>query len=234
MQPTYLPWSGYFDLMDQSDIFVFLDNVQFEKQSWQTRNKIKGGNGEIMLSVPITKVQNISDVKINNDTKWWEKHWKSIKFAYTNSEYFKKYELFFKEVYNTEWKLLADLDETIILYLKDQLNIKADIVKASDVGLKLKKTENLVAICKKVGADTYISPMGSAGYIQPRLFEEKKIKLAYQHFIHPTYTQLYGKFIPQLSVIDLIFNENDKSMDIIRSGRRESYTHKEVIKILNR
>ena len=234
MQPTYLPWMGYFDLIDQSDIFVFLDNVQFEKQSWQQRNKIKTRQGEIWLTVPVLQSlgQKINEVKINNNSNWKEKHWKSIKYNYNKAPYFKTYFKFFEETYNTDWQYLVDLNIHIIKWVCNQLNIKKDFIKSSDMGIEGKKTDLLVNICKKLNADTYLSPLGSAVYIEKNnLFEREGIKLEYQHFEHPIYKQLWEDFVPHISVIDLLFNEGDKSLDIIRSGRRKPYTSEEVRKI---
>ena len=234
MQPTYLPWMGYFDLIDQSDIFVFLDNVQFEKQSWQQRNKIKTPKRAIWLTVPVLQSlgQKINEVKINNNSKWKEKHWKSIKYNYDKAPYFKRDFEFFEELYHTNWEYLVDMNIHVIEGVSKQLNIKKDFIKSSNMNIKGRKTELVVGICKELNADTYLSPLGSAVYIEENnLFEREGIKLEYQHFEHPNYKQLWGDFIPYMSVIDLLFNEGDKSLDIIRSGRRKSYTSEEVRKM---
>lgn len=234
MQPTYIPWMGYFDLIDQSDVFVFLDNVQFEKQSWQQRNKIKTPQGWIWLTVPVLQSlgQKINDVKINNNSKWKEKHWKSIKYNYDKAPYFKRGINFFEELYHTNWEYLVDMNIHVIEWITKQLNIKKDFIKSSNMNIKGRKTELVVGICKELNADTYLSPLGSAIYIEENnLFEREGIKLEYQHFEHPTYKQLWGDFIPYMSVIDLLFNEGDKGLDIIRSGRRKPYTSEEVRKM---
>lgn len=234
MQPTYISWMGYFDLIDQSDIFVFLDNVQFEKQSWQQRNKIKTHQGVIWLTVPVLQNlgQKINEVKVNNNSNWEEKHWKSIKYNYNKAPYFKRYFKFFEETYNTDWEYLVDLNIHVIKGACKQLNIKKDFIKSSNRNIKGRKTELLVGICKELNADTYLSPLGSAMYIEENnLFERECIKLEYQHFERPIYKQLWGDFIPYMSVIDLLFNEGDKSLDIIRSGCRKSYTSEEVRKM---
>ena len=236
MQPTYLPWVGLFDLIDQSDVFVFLDNVQFEKQSWQQRNKIKTPQGWIWLTVPVLQSlgQKINEVKINNNSNWKEKHLKSIQYNYDKAPYFKKYFKFFEETYNTNWECLADLNIHIIKWTSDQLNIKNKFVNSSSMNIKGRKTELLVDICKKLNADAYLSPLGSVMYIEENnLFERDGIKLEYQHFEHPIYKQLWGDFMPYMSVIDLLFNEGPKSRTIIRSGRKKSYISEEARKTRN-
>jgi hypothetical protein len=227
MQPTYLPWMGYFDLIYQSDIFVFLDDVQFTKQSWQQRNKIKTSNGEKWLTVPVIQNinQKINETKIDGKSNWKAKHIKSIKFNYSKSPYFDKYFKFFEEAYSLDWKYLADLNIHIIKWIAKQLDINKDFLRSSTINVKGKKTDFLVNMCKKLNADTYLSPLGSSVYIEKTLFEKEGIKLEYQNFEHPTYRQLYGKFIPYLSVIDLLFNEGSNSPAIIRSGRRDPIDH---------
>lgn len=236
MQPTYLPWMGYFDLVDQSDIFVFLDHVQFVRRSWQQRNKIKTPKKWIWLTVPIIRdsAKRIFEVRINNSQNWYKEHCESIRKSYARASYFKKYFKFFEETYNADWEYLVDLNIHVIKGVTKQLNIKKDFIKSSDMGIEGKKTDLLVNICKKLNADIYLSPLGSARYIEENnLFKREGIKLEYQHFEHPIYKQLWGDFIPHMSVIDLLFNEGDKSLDIIRSGRRKSYTSEDVEKVKN-
>ena len=231
MQPTYLPWIGYFDLIDQSDFFVFFDNVQFSKQSWQQRNKIKTVNGELLLTIPIFQNQNqkINEVKIDNKLNWKGKHERSIKFNYNKAPYFDRYSKFIEDIYRKDWEYLIDLNIHIIKYITKEMNLEKKFILSSKLDLKGNKTELLVNICKKLDADTYLSPLGSKEYIEENnLFKKEGIKLEYQHFEHQKYHQLFGDFIPYLSIIDLLFNEGEQSLKIIRSCRRRSYTSEEV------
>ena len=223
MQPTYLPWLGYFDLVDRSDIFVFLDSVQFDKRSWQQRNRIKEPNGELMLTVPVlTKGkfdQKICDVVIDRSQKIEKKHFNSIRVNYKRSKYFETYIEELENIYNKKIDKLSDLNTTLIRWLSSKLGVNTKFVYSSKLDASGSKTELLVNICKKVGADHYISPAGSKGYIdQNNLFVKSGIKLLYQNYNHPTYNQLHGDFIPYMSVIDLLFNEGDKSLEVIKSG----------------
>lgn len=231
MQPTYLPWIGYFDLIDQSDSFVFFDNVQFSKQSWQQRNKIKTSNGELWLTIPIlqNQKQKINEVKIDNKSNWKAKHEKSIKFNYCKAPYFDRYLKFIEETYNEDWEYLIDLNIHIIKFITKKINIKKEFIMSSELNLKGNKTDLLINICKKLDVDTYLSPLGSKEYIEEKnLFKKEGIKLEYQHFEHQKYHQLFRDFIPYMSMIDLLFNEGEQSLEIIRSGRRKSYTSEEV------
>lgn len=228
MQPTYLPWSGYFDLMDQGDIFVILDNVQFSKHSWHQKNRIKTPNGELMLTVPIIRrhPQMINETRINNDQPWQKKHLKSIQASYAKAKYFNRYYNFFREIYSQSTEKLIDFTIPIIMLEKEILGIKREVVKASEIGVEGSKVELIVDICKKVNADEYLSPPGSEEYINEVIskndvFKKNNIKLEYQKYIPQEYTQLWGEFIPYLSAIDLIFNEGENALPIIRSGRKK-------------
>ncbi|MFH1894714.1 MAG: WbqC family protein [Patescibacteria group bacterium] len=219
MQPTYLPWLGYFDLMDQSDIFVFLDNVQFERQSWQQRNKIKSPKGELLLTIPVIRKypQEIREVQINNNLSWQTEHLKAVQYNYSKAKYFNEYADFFQKFYTEKKVKLIDFTIPIILWLKDVLGIDCNIIKSSELDARGKKVNLLIDICRKIGADEYLSPIGSKEYIdENNLFEEEDIKLEYQQFEHPTYPQLWGEFIPHLSVIDLLFNCGSDSIKYIR------------------
>ena len=223
MQPTYLPWLGYFDLINRSDVFVFLDSVQFDKRSWQQRNRIKTPNGELMLTVPVlTKGrsdQKICDVMIDISQKFEKKHFNSIYSNYKKSIFFKYFDVELEEIYKNEINKLVDLNIRLIEWLSSKLGINTKFVYSSQLDTDGSKTELLVNICKIINADHYISPAGSKEYIdQNNLFIKSGIKLSYQNYKHPTYSQLFGDFIPYMSVIDLLFNEGKKSLELIKSG----------------
>ncbi len=223
MQPTYLPWIGYFDLMDQSDIFVLLDHVQFSKHSWHQKNRIKTPNGESMLTVPIIRKhpQMINETKINNSQPWQKKHLKSIQLSYAKAKYYDKYIGFLEDIYSKKIERLADLTIPIILWAKEELGIECKILKSSELNAGGAKVNLVVDICHKIGADEYLSPLGSKEYIdENNIFEKENIRLEYHHYVHPKYSQLWGEFKPYMSVIDLLFNEDGEALKIIRSGRK--------------
>jgi len=221
MQPTYLPWIGYFDLMDEADVFVFLDTVQFERQSWQQRNRIKTSTGWTWLSVPIIRKfpQLIDSVLINNSQKW--KHWKTIEQNYRRTKYWKASPL--AEIYSRKWEYLVDLNLEIISWLTGEFGIHTETYRLSTTTTfpaSASKVDLLIAICRFFHADTYLSPAGSAAYIEEdNRFEEEGITLKYQNYQHPVYNQPYGDFISHMAAIDLLFNEGPKSLRIIQSGR---------------
>jgi hypothetical protein len=227
MQPTYLPWIGYFDLIDQSDCFVFLDSVQFNKRSWQQRNRIKGPDGEVMLTVPVLskgkREQLICEVMIDGTTNFFKKHIGTIYHNYKKARYFSTYYPSFSEILSSSHKLLCDLNIEIIYWLMVQLGIQSKTIRSSSLNVSGKKAELLCNICQKIGCSIYLSAEGSKEYIEqsnPNPFEEKAIKVIYHDFQHPEYNQLFEPFIFHLSVLDLLFNEGPASLGIIRSGSK--------------
>lgn len=222
-QPEYLPWLGFFDKIDKCDLFVVLDNVQFQK-GFINRNKIKTPTNWQWLTVPIIHKfhrRKIQEVRIDNEIDWQENHFKALIHNYSKAPYFKEYTDFFKDVYQRDWELLAELDIFLIKETMNILGLDLPIKKASSLKVKGKTTELLINICKKVGADTYLSGEGGKRYMDMERFQEEDIKVIFQDFKHPIYPQLFEEkeFIPNLSVVDLLFNCGEKSLDIIR-GRK--------------
>ncbi len=220
-QPQYLPWLGYFDKMDQADVFVLLDDVQYKKNEWQNRNKIRNAESWQWLTVPVVYDfgQLLSEVKIDNKNDWRMKHLKSIELNYSRAPYLKDYFGFFESLYRKEWGLLADINTEIITYLKERLGIKTRLVKSAELGIKSSATNRLVDICRELDADVYLSGAGGAEYLDESLFAASGIKLEYQTYKHPVYKQVFDGFEPNMAVIDLMFMEGARSMEIIREGR---------------
>jgi hypothetical protein len=223
MQPTYLPWIGYFDLMDRADVFVLLDTVQFEKQSWQQRNRIKTGDaGSKWLTVPVVQSldQKFSAVRIETSNPWRRKHWRTIDQYYRQAPFWKQYSEALSALYSREWDVLFDWNVAVITHLKERFGIKTKVVRASQLPVSGDKVGLLVSICHSVKAEVYLSPAGSADYIEENnVFASEGISLLYQQYTHPVYSQLHGEFMTHMSAIDLLFNEGPASLDIIRSGR---------------
>lgn len=224
MQPTYLPWVGYFDLIDQVDEFVLLDDVEFSKQSWQQRNRIKTANGVQWLTVPVlTKGklgQTIAETRISTVSKGVDKHASSISQSYSRASCFSEYGDEFGATLRETREHLVDLNVDLISWFCTQFGITTRMTKSSSLSVGGKKVERLLNICEALGARCYVSPPGSKVYIdENNLFEPNQIRLVYQNYQHPSYAQLYGDFVSHLSAVDLLFNEGGKSLEIIRSGR---------------
>jgi hypothetical protein len=227
MQPTYLPWMGYFGMMESSDIFVFYDDVQFEKRSWQQRNRIQMPPGNsIWLTVPVihNRETEIKDIKISHDTNWRDLHWKSIYHAYHKAPFFKDYEKAIENIYRSDWVKLGDMNLYIIRLLASLLDIKIPrTVKSSELnGIQGNKTDRLLSILHNIGINEYVASPGSKDYIEAHKFLESGIKLYWYEFQHPDYPQKSGDFIPYLSVIDLLCNTGSQAGLYIRQGLKNS------------
>jgi len=228
-QPQYLPWLGYFDKMDQVEVFVLLDTVQFKKNEWQNRNRIKTAMGWQYLTVPVLHrfPQRIGEVEINNRVPWSRKHLQALISSYASAPFFDVHRPFFEEVYTRPWQRLLDLNLTILNYLVEALGLRTKLVLASSLALPEPEgaTERLIAICQALGADTYLSGVGGRGYLDLGRFEAAGIQVRFQEFRCPTYPQRFGPFEPNLSIVDLLFNCGEGSLEILRQGRQETSEH---------
>jgi hypothetical protein len=209
-QPNYLPWLGFFDKMVQCDVFIIEDCVQFEKQGFQNRNKIKTFQGVKWLTVPIKHVGKplpINEVMIANKAKpdWAKQHWLMLKYNYSRAPFWEKFSGFFEQTYNQEWTRLIDLNMHLTKELMGFLKIKKPLVMASSLGVSGEKSELVLAQCKAIGATTLLSGIGARSYLNLQRFEEEGIKVIFQNFKYPVYPQLAGEFVPNLSVVDYLF-----------------------------
>lgn len=227
MQPTHLPWLGYFDLIDQSDYFLFLDSVQFSKRSWQQRNRVKASNGAQWLTVPVLtkgkREQPISDVEMDLESEFHLKHLNTINHLYGKAPYFEDYIGGISEILNKGHRLLGDLNIELILWFCEKLGIKTPTERTSNLKVDGSKADLLISVCQAASVDRYLSAEGSRTYIEEdNQFGAHGIELVYQNYVHPEYRQLNGEFVPYLSVLDLLFNEGPGSLEIIRAGREQS------------
>ena len=243
-QPQFIPWLGYFDKIDQSDVFIFLDNVQYKKNEYQNRNRIKTVDGWQWLTVPVLYKfpQKINEVRINNKIDWKKKHLHTLITNYSRAKYFERYIEYFKELYSKEWEIISDINIEVTRQLAEFLGIKNKFLVASELtpplsspylrgglrrsyleggegGFSDDPTDRLIKLCKLTGADTYLAGKDGAKYMDVEKFTKSGIKLTFQDFKHPVYNQLFRKFEPYMSVIDLLFNHGEESLEIIRKYR---------------
>ncbi|MFH1641227.1 MAG: WbqC family protein [Candidatus Omnitrophota bacterium] len=221
-QPQYIPWLGYFDKIAKSDTFVFLDQVQYKPREFQNRNKIRTQNGWMWLSVPVVGGkgrQKICDCLIENESDWQEQHLRSLKTWYAKSGFFDAHLPFFQGLYSTDWARLMDLNIEVINYILGHLGIEKKIYLESGLNIQSAKTERIVDLCSKLGADTYLSGVGGKDYLEEEKFSDAGIHLVYQDFVHPVYRQQFTKedsdFIPFMSCVDLLFNEGARSKEVL-------------------
>ncbi len=218
-QPNYLPWLGYFYKIINCDVFVFLDDALHSKSSFTNRSKIKTREKTQWLTVPLaTREVIINELLITNNKKWQSKHWNTLQNAYQPSRYWEEYSIYFEDIYKeTAWSILSELNARLILLIKDILGLNTLIITSSDLKMENQKgSQRNLSICKHLNADVYLSGEGARNYNDDVAFEREGIKLVYTNFKHPVYHQLWGDFIPNLSIIDLIFNEGERSLEILK------------------
>ena len=218
-QPNYLPWIGFFQKMALADIFVILDTVQFSKDSYTQRTKIRTKEGWIWLTIPIEKkyyFKPIKDILLPQDEKWLKKHKMSVVSNYSKCEFVD--DKFVDKYYSKTFEKLQEFNEFGIFYLKDKFGIETEIVRASelDIDENLKSTELLVDIVKKVGGNVYISGLGGGKYMDDKKFLMNNIKLEYIEFKPLEYLQRWDGFEPYISAIDLLFNLGNESGGVIQ------------------
>lgn len=218
-QPNFFPYPGFFHKLTLADTFVIMDNTQYDKK-FTNRNKIVIPKGWTWIQVPINKNHKFSpnkSVEINNEISWKAKHLKMLQRSYSNSNYYKTFEHFFEDLYSNDWKMLFDLNFTSLKKTLDFLNIKIKIIKESELDISGKSTKRLVNICKAIGADIYVSGIGGKNYMDEKSFSENKIKIEYQNYSSVVYPQHQThEFIPDLSIIDLLFNLGKDSLKAIK------------------
>tara|TARA_B100000959_G_C14988557_1_gene626683 strand:+ start:2547 stop:3260 length:714 start_codon:yes stop_codon:yes gene_type:complete len=225
MQPTFMPWIGYFDLIDQSDIFVYLDHVQFDYRSWQHKNKIKDSSkNELILTIPVKsgeKKQKLKDVLIHKESKFFKKYLNSIFFNYKKSKYFESIFPDIKKIFEKNHTYLIDLNYDLINFFCKYLKINSKFLKSSSLNTLEKKDKLILEILEIIESKNYYTPAGSVKYLNKnKEFAEKNVNVFLQEYQCQKYNQLHGDFIDYLSVLDLIMNEGPNSKNIILSGKK--------------
>ena len=219
-QPGYLPWLGFFKKIEVSDVFVFLDDAQYVKNGHQNRNKIRTEEGEMWLTIPTTgKFKTIlKDIQIDNTSRWKEKHSKSIVQNYSKAEFFNKYWEEMDIFYQKDYEYLIDFNMEIILFLMKKFEIKTKILFSSELEISTEGSERILDICKLLNAEKYLSGILGKAYLNEDDFIKNNIKVEYQNFQHPKYSQCYQPFISHMGAIDLLFNEGSKSEEILKKS----------------
>ena len=223
-QPQYLPWLGYFDKAAASDIFVFLDLPQFKKREFQNRNRIKGPQGEVWLTVPVVSKgkfdQAIKDVAIDKAQDWQRSHWQSLTLNYKKAPHWERYAPGLEAFYKARFESLCDLNIQMTLWFFEQLGLKTSTKIESLIGTSATSTERLIELCKKTGASGYLSGSGGKDYMDEGRFQAEGLSLAYQHYQHPEYPQRFSEkgFLPYMCIVDLLMNVGPDSLRVLRGG----------------
>jgi len=222
VQSNYIPWKGYFDLINQVDEFILFDDMQYTRRDWRNRNRIKTANCPIWLTIPVAVkgryFQKIKDTMIS-DRNWKEEHWRTVLHSYSKAQYFKEYREFFEELYlNCVQRYLSEINFRFLIGICKLLGIDTKVSWSMDYTLTHDRTERLVDLCKQAGAEEYVSGPTAKGYIQEELFAAEKILLTYVDYAgYPTYHQLYPPFEHEVSIVDLIFNEGHNAPRFMKS-----------------
>lgn len=224
LQPSYLPWLGYFEQISRADVFVFYDDVQFEKGSWRNRNRIKTPQGAHWLTVPVlTKGQDfpaINQVRVNNAESWQKKHLRTLAQYYSKAQHYGRYAPGLAELLDRPWEGLCALNMALIRHLAAELGIATPFVLSSELGVPGSGAPRLVEIMAHLGGTVFYEGAAGRGYIDEALFSARGMRVEYQDYDHPVYPQLHGDFVPFLSVVDLLFNHGPNSLSILTRSQQ--------------
>lgn len=220
LQPSYLPWLGFFDQMRRSDKFVLYDDAQFTRRDWRNRNRVRVREGSAWLTVPVIQKnkfkQSLLEARIDNSTSWRRKHLETVRCHYSKAPFFDLHFPWCEKTYSREWNYLLDLSLETVQYLKGELKIDTPLLRSSELGGLGRKTERLVSICKLLGATRYLSGDSAKNYISESEFSGQGIGLEYHEYQHPEYSQRYEGFVPFMSTLDLLLNCGEKSLSILK------------------
>ncbi|OGO27356.1 MAG: hypothetical protein A2W33_08100 [Chloroflexi bacterium RBG_16_52_11] len=212
LQPSYIPWRGYFHQVQKAELFVFYDDVQYDKRSWRNRNRIKTASSTRWLSIPVhsrgaqTEHIPINQIRICWDTPWNVEHWKTIEHAYRKAPYFEVLAPEIYGFYHLHYELLADFTTEFTQALARMLGIThTHFIRSSTLAVEGQKTDRLINILKQVGATHYISGPAARDYIEEDKFKSAGISLEYMEYHYQEYPQLYPPYDPQVSILDLLF-----------------------------
>lgn len=210
LQPFYLPYVGVFELVRLADTFVVYDDVQFVKQNWQHRNRIRTPNGPQWLTVPVHRSHGdpIVDVSVANDQGWQPKHWRALEMAYGSAPHGPwLLEALEPHYVGTTWESLVELNMATFRTLCDLVGVQTEFVRSSRLGIGGASSERVLNHCRELGADQYLSGPAARSYIDEASFVDAGVELEYFAFDHPAYDQVHGKdFEPFLSVVDMLAN----------------------------
>ena len=218
LQPSYIPWRGYFDQIRRADLFIFYDDVQYDKHGWRNRNQIKNAQGKQWLTIPVhsagvTQGIPIKDVRIDQGKPWAKNHLKALTISYNKAPYFKKYLPLLESFYDRRDEFIADFTiETTMVLTRELGNQHTRFMRSSALDrIDGQKTDRLIQILKRVGATHYISGPSARDYIEQEKFADANIRLEYITYQYPEYPQFYPPYDPQVTVLDLLFMVGDKA-----------------------
>lgn len=228
LQPSYIPWRGYFDQIRLADLFIFYDDIQYDKHGWRNRNQIKTAHGKKWLTIPVnskgvTQGISIKDVRIDWSKPWAKNHLKALTISYNKSPFFKDYLPLLESFYQRRDEFLADLTIELSIALARELGISTTrFMRSSELPhIEGRKTDRVVDVLKRVGATHYICGPSASFYMEPEKFDEAGITFEYMKYNYPEYPQLYPPYDPYVSILDLMFMTGSKAIEHIQMERRQ-------------
>lgn len=230
LQPSYVPWRGYFDLVHRADVFVFYDDVQYDKHGWRNRNRVKTPQGTQWLTIPVRAAGNVEsglrilDVKTNPAARWAKKHAQTLKQAYARAPRFAEVAPLVDEIYAESPERLCDFTIASTVRLARALGIThTRFVRSSELGVAGERTERLVDIVRGVGATRYISGPSAQAYLEPARFDAAGLALEYIEYDYPEYPQLHPPYDAAVSIWDTLFMLGDEASDYIWGARAAAH-----------
>jgi len=219
IQSNYLPWRGYFDLIDDVDLFVFYDDVQYTPRSWRNRNRIKTPRGPAWITVPVLhdRTTLVQEARIDHEQRWVAKHTRALSVAYAKAPYFARYAESLFSVLRTEASTLSDLNIALCRWGMEQLGIRTALRRSSEFAVQDEKSLRPLRILESLGATAYLSGPTARAYTDPERFRASGIALEFKSYDYPDYPQLYGAFEPAVTVLDLLFNCGSESRAYLKS-----------------
>lgn len=223
-QPAYLPWLGYFDRIARSDIHVVLDHVQFEKNSFTNRNKIRTKEGSAWLTIPLSTKGKFGNLEIRNlefasHGGWEKKHWASLRTSYIKAPFFARYGAAYEEIYAGKPVSFMPFVVGMLEQHLSDLGIATKMLFSSQIPTVGHKSELVLSICKSLGASVYLSGSQGKCYLDERAFHDSGIGLKYQDYNHPTYRQTWPGFESHMGLLDLLFNHGPNSLQILMNDQ---------------
>ena len=222
IQSNYIPWRGYFDFIDDVDLFIFHDDLQYTKGDWRNRNRVKTPAGLQWLTVPVRythREQLIDQVELDDSQPWRRKHLNLLEANYRSARYFHEYFRSFEEVLSPAYGNISQLNIALIRWVMSRLDIKTPTLISRELNAVGSKTVRLIDALKKVNGTIYLSGPAAAEYLDLQSFSDHGIRLEYKSYDYPDYTQLWGDFVPAVSVLDLLFNAGPDARKYIKSLR---------------
>jgi hypothetical protein len=222
-QPHYLPWLRYVEKIAHSDVFVLLDDVQFTKNGWQNRTRIKSAQGWMYLTVPVLDAfgKPIKDVEINTQQRWRPKHWHALQTNYARAPYFERYRELLRPIYDRPWTSLCECSIRALEVLLPALGIRTRLTRSSELGVGGSGTTRVIDLCRALGATTYLTgDYAATNHLDVAAFAAFGIEVQPQRWQAPVYRQQFPAvpFVPDLSIVDLLFNEGERAVALLRGG----------------